>query len=182
MFAQEISMTKWERQRQSRREHPIIWSIMGILIFGFLLIGMLAAWIGNAFGDSGTGEIIFFIIFTAYIAINFIGNVTSLWQETKKWSKKRQESISKEASRNNNNHLQATKHYATAQTIGTPVAVPLPQRMTCVDCGAELPEDAQFCINCGRKVEPLVVKQFCRFCGNRVEDKSRFCPHCGRPL
>ena len=47
----------------------------------------------------------------------------------------------------------------------------------CAKCGAALPENAKFCLECGEKVVPtnMVV---CPGCGNTVA-KGKFCPECG---
>ena len=51
----------------------------------------------------------------------------------------------------------------------------------CPKCGAELPENAKFCLNCGEHVpadDGLVV---CPECGKRVP-KGKFCSECGHKL
>lgn len=49
----------------------------------------------------------------------------------------------------------------------------------CPKCGAELPENAKFCLNCGERVpaadDDTVI---CPECGKRVP-KAKFCPECG---
>ena len=47
----------------------------------------------------------------------------------------------------------------------------------CAKCGAQLPENAKFCLECGEKVvsEDKIV---CPECGNTVA-KGKFCPECG---
>lgn len=47
----------------------------------------------------------------------------------------------------------------------------------CAKCGADLPENAKFCLECGEKVVAagMVV---CPECGNTVA-KGKFCPECG---
>ena len=61
----------------------------------------------------------------------------------------------------------------TATTAPAPVAV----EAKCEKCGAVLPENAKFCLECGEKVVPanMVV---CPGCGNTVA-KGKFCPECG---
>lgn len=50
-------------------------------------------------------------------------------------------------------------------------------KATCAKCGATLPENAKFCLECGEKVVPadMVV---CPGCGNTVA-KGKFCLECG---
>ena len=50
----------------------------------------------------------------------------------------------------------------------------------CIKCGAALPANAKFCLECGEKVAPqhpdnMIV---CPECGNTVA-KGKFCPECG---
>ena len=50
----------------------------------------------------------------------------------------------------------------------------------CVKCGAALPANAKFCLECGEKVSPTIPadKVVCPECGNTVA-KGKFCPECG---
>ena len=50
----------------------------------------------------------------------------------------------------------------------------------CVKCGATLPQNAKFCLECGEKVLPPVPSGMivCPECGNTVA-KGKFCPECG---
>lgn len=50
----------------------------------------------------------------------------------------------------------------------------------CVKCGANLPANAKFCLECGEKVAPAVPEGMvvCPECGNTV-NKGKFCPECG---
>lgn len=50
----------------------------------------------------------------------------------------------------------------------------------CHNCGAPLDDDALFCTNCGKKIEPEGKK--CPQCGAEVEDDSVFCFKCGTRL
>lgn len=45
--------------------------------------------------------------------------------------------------------------------------------ITCSNCGAFLPNDAQFCSQCGRKI------RLCQSCGNDIPDEAMRCPVCG---
>ena len=47
----------------------------------------------------------------------------------------------------------------------------------CVKCGAVLPANAKFCLECGEKVVPA-DSVVCPECGNTVP-KGKFCPECG---
>lgn len=55
--------------------------------------------------------------------------------------------------------------------------------MKCNKCGAQLPDNAKFCRECGEKVTvPEIKTLFCRECGRKLEPGSRFCPGCGSPV
>ena len=62
---------------------------------------------------------------------------------------------------------------AQAATTGAPEA-------KCVKCGAALPANAKFCLECGEKVAPAVSADtvVCPECGKTVA-KGKFCPECG---
>ncbi len=55
-----------------------------------------------------------------------------------------------------------------------------PQTAVCSKCGAPLPQNAKFCLECGEKV---VTDQTvtCPQCGT-VSPKGKFCPECGKKL
>lgn len=50
----------------------------------------------------------------------------------------------------------------------------------CAKCGAVLPTNAKFCLECGEKVAPTISADMiiCPECGNTVA-KGKFCPECG---
>ena len=50
----------------------------------------------------------------------------------------------------------------------------------CVKCGAPLPQNAKFCLECGEKVAPAIQDNavICPSCGKSVT-KGKFCPECG---
>ena len=50
----------------------------------------------------------------------------------------------------------------------------------CAKCGATLPVNAKFCLECGEKVAPAIPADMvvCPECGNAVA-KGKFCPECG---
>lgn len=50
----------------------------------------------------------------------------------------------------------------------------------CAKCGAPLPANAKFCLECGEKVAPAIPEGsiVCPECGNTVS-KGKFCPECG---
>ncbi len=64
----------------------------------------------------------------------------------------------------------------------------------CLHCGMQLPDSADFCPECGRSVEVVIlsdskVKQTgttsttgCLHCGLGLPDSVDFCPECGRPI
>ncbi|MBQ2915062.1 MAG: SPFH domain-containing protein [Clostridia bacterium] len=59
---------------------------------------------------------------------------------------------------------------------GTPAQAPTAK---CAKCGAPLPENAKFCLECGEKVAPASADTVvCPQCGNTVA-KGKFCPECG---
>ena len=52
-------------------------------------------------------------------------------------------------------------------------------RSSCPHCGAQLPPDATFCQNCGRKIERDEQKNVCEACGARLVEGANFCQRCG---
>lgn len=52
----------------------------------------------------------------------------------------------------------------------------------CPQCGADVPQGAQFCSACGFKieVEKPAAKRFCTNCGAPLEADSLFCTSCGQ--
>lgn len=69
-------------------------------------------------------------------------------------------------------------------------AAPLPtpggsvDQVTCSNCQAPLPGDAQFCSRCGTKVPPVVPAggTFCTRCGQQNDREAAFCSQCGNKL
>ena len=61
--------------------------------------------------------------------------------------------------------------------MNKPTAASSTPAVKCAKCGADLPENAKFCLECGEKVVAagMVV---CPECGNTVA-KGKFCPECG---
>ena len=61
--------------------------------------------------------------------------------------------------------------------MNTNTPAPSAPTAKCAKCGADLPENAKFCLECGEKVVAtgMVV---CPECGNTVA-KGKFCPECG---
>ncbi len=53
-----------------------------------------------------------------------------------------------------------------------------PAKIKCSNCGAAMPEQAKFCLECGTKVAPVVNK--CSSCGNELPANSKFCQECGQ--
>ena len=68
------------------------------------------------------------------------------------------------------------KGFTTPAQTATPVA----QEAKCAKCGATLPANAKFCLECGEKVAPVVPADMivCPECGKTVA-KGKFCPECG---
>jgi membrane protease subunit (stomatin/prohibitin family) len=68
--------------------------------------------------------------------------------------------------------------------FGSPAAPATPTQAEpeakCVKCGATLPANAKFCLECGEKVAPKIPADMivCPECGNTVA-KGKFCPECG---
>lgn len=59
----------------------------------------------------------------------------------------------------------------------TPEMPAAPSNRKC-KCGADLPEKAKFCLECGERVPEETNTVICPECGNRVP-KAKFCPECG---
>jgi membrane protease subunit (stomatin/prohibitin family) len=51
----------------------------------------------------------------------------------------------------------------------------------CPKCGAELPENAKFCLECGEKILTITGGIKCHNCGE-VTPAGNFCLHCGSPI
>ena len=62
-------------------------------------------------------------------------------------------------------------------------AVPPPDSVKCAQCGADVPGNGKFCLECGTKVEPPAAKNgvVCPVCGKAVPP-AKFCLECGSPL
>lgn len=58
-----------------------------------------------------------------------------------------------------------------------------PPLNSCANCGAALPANAKFCLNCGEKVTAALAEGtiVCPKCGKAVP-KGKFCPECGAKL
>ena len=56
--------------------------------------------------------------------------------------------------------------------------------MYCTDCGKENSDNAQFCINCGSKLNNTEqpVLRYCSHCGNENPNNSIYCQECGQEL
>ena len=52
--------------------------------------------------------------------------------------------------------------------------------MFCRNCGKDVPENAEVCVNCGMK--PLMEKKFCQNCGAETEENQEVCTKCGVKL
>ena len=50
----------------------------------------------------------------------------------------------------------------------------------CQSCGASVEDGAKFCPGCGTPVQTKLQAQFCANCGNKLEG-ARFCGSCGTP-
>ena len=58
----------------------------------------------------------------------------------------------------------------------------------CSNCGVQMPDDAQACVNCGKFVvevtenTPSWERRYCTQCGAKAEISANFCPKCGKSL
>ena len=60
-----------------------------------------------------------------------------------------------------------------------PAQQPAPAQCICPSCGASLPENAKFCLECGEKIVSVPAGMIvCPECGKTVV-KGKFCPECG---
>jgi len=55
----------------------------------------------------------------------------------------------------------------------------------CTHCGAEINDDAVFCVNCGKAVERPANEnsrkiKYCTYCGAELKDEADVCLSCGR--
>ena len=57
---------------------------------------------------------------------------------------------------------------------------PASSETTCAKCGATIPQNSKFCLECGEKVIPATPNNMvvCPACGNTVAS-GKFCPECG---
>lgn len=67
--------------------------------------------------------------------------------------------------------------------FGAPAQTPVASteaEAKCAKCGATLPQNAKFCLECGEKIAPQIPDGMivCPECGNTVA-KGKFCPECG---
>ena len=52
----------------------------------------------------------------------------------------------------------------------------------CSSCGCELPDDARFCVRCGKKAPELSSNTTCKTCGNTLQPNAVFCTFCGAKI
>ena len=62
-------------------------------------------------------------------------------------------------------------------------AVPSTETLKCAKCGADIPANGKFCLECGEKVQPPLSENemICPGCGAKVA-KGKFCLECGAAL
>lgn len=72
------------------------------------------------------------------------------------------------------------KGFSAPNAPATGVSAEAEPKAKCAKCGAVLPTNAKFCLECGEKVAPAVTSDtvVCPECGNTVA-KGKFCPECG---
>jgi RNA polymerase subunit RPABC4/transcription elongation factor Spt4 len=51
---------------------------------------------------------------------------------------------------------------------------------TCPNCGSENPDDSNFCMECGMKLDISNDVNFCIHCGTEVVPGAKFCMNCGK--
>ena len=69
-----------------------------------------------------------------------------------------------------------------APQAAVPPVPPAPPALVCAKCGAQLPPNAKFCLQCGEKVgAPEADEVTCPKCGAKVK-AGKFCMECGAPL
>lgn len=51
--------------------------------------------------------------------------------------------------------------------------------MYCTKCGAELPDDAKVCSECGTVLKET---KYCPFCGKEIDKDCVVCPQCGKQV
>ncbi len=56
---------------------------------------------------------------------------------------------------------------------------PVARVVVCQSCGAENPERAKFCLECGTALRPQTVN--CAQCAAEMPARAKFCPNCGAP-
>lgn len=55
-----------------------------------------------------------------------------------------------------------------------------PGMIACSSCGRkQIPGNAQFCPDCGNRVEVKKLGRFCATCGAQMPERARFCAECG---
>lgn len=75
------------------------------------------------------------------------------------------------------------KQTSSVSEGSTEQAQPGGESVVCSKCGAKLPENAKFCLECGEKVLPKTPDGMviCPSCGKMVP-KGKFCLECGTPM
>ena len=54
--------------------------------------------------------------------------------------------------------------------------------LNCIKCKKELPDDANFCSNCGYPAGSVKTCRSCQKCGATLSTIDNFCSHCGMPV
>lgn len=58
--------------------------------------------------------------------------------------------------------------------------IPKKEVKICPNCGSENPDDSNFCMECGMKLDISNDVNFCIHCGTEIVPGARFCMNCGK--
>ncbi len=120
------------------------------------------------------------------------GDIKAAFEEGKKFYKENKNSVSKDEIDNLKNsvmnEMEKEKHGDLyTEDMETPDSVMTVDdisniettNLICASCGAQVPHEAKFCLNCGNKIE---TKRYCIECGCELPLEARFCLECGKKI